>query len=391
MVERLQSDKKREDEDTTVIGNLVAEKTAYVQNNHMSNEKLFKLREELEQLSQQRAKCTQASTGGYAAEVHHKYTFEADALKKGYKDIQVDLGPRGGYGSKGTADLKIVESGKTVGEAGLKYMDKANKTVYSQSTVSDTGRQKICPSDQVEKVKELSSERASTGTLKANEYADTTKNATDRLKYKDIESKPLSKAESMEIVSDASKYSKQAFQNDLKISTKSGALGGAVASGAISVISNTVACANGEKQVGEAVFDVAKDTTIGTVKGAAIGAGSQVVKQTLVKAGARSLAKGSVPIVIAATALDAGLGIVSEAKKMIDGEQDMADFAANSVVYTAAAAAKGGTAYAGAELGATLGVIGGPVGVVVGGVIGGTVGFIVGDFVVDGVKNFFCW
>lgn len=380
---------KQENDDSVVIGNIAAEKVPYVQNMHASNEKLFELTHELEQLRKQRANCTPASTGGYAAEVHHKYTFEADALKKGHKNIVTDLGPRGGNGSKGSADLKIIDNGNSVGEAGLKYMNKANKTAFDQSNTFDNGRQKICPSDQVEKVKEFSTKRASTGTLKANEYADTSKNATDRLKYKDIESQPLSKAESMDIVKDPSRYSKQAFRNDLKVSVKGGAVGGAAASGVISLVTNTVACAKGEKELGNAALDVAKDTTIGAAKGATIGAGSQVIKQTMIKAGAESLAKGSVPIAIASTALDAGVGVVKEAKKMIDGEQDVAEFALNSVAHTAAAATKGGAAFAGAELGATIGVIGGPVGVFVGGIIGGTAGFIAGDSVVNGIKNFF--
>jgi hypothetical protein len=391
MIQQNKSKEKKDKNDMTVIGNIASEKTSIVENLHASNEELHTLSNELEKLGKQRANCTAASTGGYAAEVHHKHTFESDAIKKGHKNIIADLGPRGGNGSKGTADLKIVDNGKVVGEAGLKYRSKATETAFDQSNVLDNGRQKICPADQVIKVKELSEIRANTGTLKAQEYRDTSINATDRLKYKDIESLPLSKVESMEIVKDPTRYSKQALQNDIKVSAKSGAIGGAVIGGVISLLSNTVSCAKGEKDAGDAAADIVKDTTVGAVKGATIGAGSQVVKQTMIKAGAESLAKGSFPIMIASTALEASFGVAKEAKKLLIGEQGVGGFTINSTGHSIAAATKGGAAYAGAELGASIGILGGPAGVFIGGLIGGTVGFIAGDSMVKSVKNYFGW
>lgn len=381
-----QKNEEKERKNSTVASDIATQYFSNVKNNNASSNQLNTLAEELKQFGDVRAKCTPESTGGYAAEIHHQRTFLADAAKKGHNNLDVKLGPRGGRCSKGTADLMIIENGKPVAEAGLKYRGKETNTAFDQSNAFDRGRQKICPDEQVDRVKELANTRAKTGTLKAKEYADTAKNATNKLKYKDVESKPLTKEESIKLVNNSSSYAKEALKNDLTTYSKTGAITGAMFNGATSIISNTISFVKGQKEFGEAVKDIAVDTTKGGVKGATVGVTTAVVKQGLIKVGAKNLARGSVPVAIATSAFEATIDIAKDIKKLSNGQMKGREVAFNAVGHTASAATKGAGSYAGAQIGATLGVFAGPVGVAVGGLIGGTIGYLSSDKAVGSLK-----
>lgn len=363
--------------------------TQTVINSKAAGDQLRKLSGELQALRTSRINCTPESTGGYAAELHHKRTFLADAARKGRRDLDVRVGPRGGHGSEGTPDLTVLKNGKTVSEAGLKYRGTAKQSAYDQSNVFDRGRQKIVPKDQLPRVKELSGTRAKVGAIKSPDYADTHRNASDRLRYKNVESQPLGKQQSMEIVKDPSRYARQAFRNDMQTYAKSGAATGAAIGAAASLASNAVDVFKGRRSAGEAVVRVAKDAAFGSAKGAALGATTAVVKQGMLMAGAKQLARGSAPAAIASAAFEAGVDIAEDVKKWSRGEITSGTFARQAVGHTASAAAKGGGAYAGAQLGVTIGLIGGPIGAAAGGLVGGTIGYFASSGIVSTVRRWF--
>ena len=330
-----------------------------------------------------RKNCTNQSTAGYAAEVHHKVTFEADAALKGKSNLKVKIGPRGGNGSKGTPDLTVTENGTKVTEAGLKYRGKATETAFDQSNPFDKGRQKICPSDQVERVKDLAGKRAATGSLKSEDYADTAKNATDKLKYDGVESKPLSKKSAENLAREGSNYQIDAFKIEIKTNTINAAKMGAASGAAASVFSNGLDCLNGQKSIKEAGKQVAKDTIKCSVRSATVSAMTTGTKHALIKAGAKNFAKGNMPMAIASTLFDAGGGIYSDVIKCRNGELSKSEVAANAIVHTGKAAVKTGGAMAGAQAGATFGALLGPIGAAVGGLVGGTLGYLAGSDLVS--------
>ncbi len=346
-------------------------------------EKLIDGSEMLEKFVDSRKKCPTESTAGYVAELHHQITFEFDAILKGKQDLHVDLGPRGGSIAKGTADLVVKKGNETVAEAGLKYYGKPGETALKQSNPFDQGRQKICPSDQIERVKELASDRAKTGTLKAPEYSDTAKNATDRLQYDGVESKPLSKRGAEELVVKGGTYRNDAFKMELKVNTANAAKTGAAIGAATSTVSNAVAYLKGEKCIADAGKQVIKDTAASGAQSAAISAMTIGTKHALIKVGARNLAKGNAPMAIASTVFEAGGYICGDIKKCCKGEVTKSEVAINAVKHTTKAAAKTGGAMAGAEFGAMIGTVGGPIGIAVGGFIGGTVGYLASSELVD--------
>lgn len=352
-------------------------------------EKLLSGDKILDKLIESRKNCTVESTAGYAAELHHKVTFEADAILKGKQDLSVGIGPRGGCGSKGSADLVINKGNKNVGEAGLKYRAKATETAFDQSNPFDRGRQKICPSDQVDRVKQLANERAKTGTLKAPEYSDTAKNATDRLEYDGVESKPLTKSGAEDLVRNGGNYGNDALKLEMRVNTVNAAKAGAALGAAASTASNIINCWNGEKSIADAGKQVIKDTVKSGARSAAVSAMTTGTKHALLKAGAQNLAKGNAPMAIASTIFEAGGDICSDIKKCCNGEVTKTEVAVNAVKHTGKAAAKTGGAMAGAEMGATIGAFGGPIGIAVGGVVGGTVGYIASSTLVSKISDWF--
>lgn len=387
MTARHENQEQSKQPSTTIVTSLGAHSSPQVQNQNASGDQLRTLTKELCELATTRARCTQESTGGYAAELHHKRTFLADAAKKGHRDLEVSLGPRGGRGSKGTADLIVLRNGNQVSDAGLKYRSKATQTTFDQSNPFDRGRQKIVPKDQLPRVKELSAARAKTGAIKSPDYADTNKNATDRLRFNDVESKPLTKQESMDIVKDPVRYAKQAFRGDVQTYAKTGAVTGALFSAAASAVEGAIDVSKGNKSVGEVAQHVVKDAAIGGVKGAAVGVGAAVVKQGLISTGAKQLARGSAPFAIASSTLEAGIDIAKDVKRWSNGEINGGEVALNAVGHTASAATKGASAYAGAQVGATMGAICGPVGILVGGLAGGTIGYLASSSAIGTFKR----
>lgn len=333
-----------------------------------------------------RRNCTIESTAGYVAEIHHKLTFEVDAILKDRHDIRVKLGPRGGVGAKGTADLVVHKGEEIVAEAGLKYQSEATKTTFDQSSCFDHGRQKICPADQVKRVKQLASYRAKTGTLKATEYSDTARNATDRLKYDGIESKPLSKKGAEDLVNKGGNYGGEALKLEMKTNTANAAMSGAVL-GALT--STAVHCWKGEKSVADAGKQVFKDTVKSGARSAAVSAMTTGTKHAFIKAGAQNLAKGNAPMAIASTIFEAAGDICGDIKKCCNGEITKSEVGVNAVKHTGKAAVKTGGAMAGAEVGTMIGAIGGPIGAAAGGIIGGMVGYLASSELVNGIFDWF--
>lgn len=234
------------------------------------------------------------------------------------------------------------------------------------------------PADQLGQVREKAikyAEARQNNNIYASEYADTAKNATDRLRYGGAESTPLTKAESIDIVKNPEVYAKTAFEKELVGTTKIGAIAGGTVCGALSVVTNGKAYADGKISGGQAVANVIVDTGVGTVKGATISASSVVVKETMSKGALASLAKTTAPIAIATTALDVIQGVGSEISKYSRGEIDGEEAVCNAVGHTAKAMTRGATAWAGAAAFSWLG----PLGTLGGGIGGGIAGYLFGD------------
>jgi hypothetical protein len=365
------------------IGTIINHHSTEAENTRKAAECLRQGQSEINQIAQQYGKCNIEQTSGRAAEIWHKSTFEADASLKNRRNLNVLVGPKGGVKAKGSADLIVNKNGIEKVAAGIKYRKKATETVFDQANMLDEGRQKICPSEQVDKIKHIAGKRAKTSTLKAAEYADTAKQATDTLSYGKVHSRPLTKKAAVDLVKNPNRLASEAVALEIKQAAMGGAKTGFKTGCLISSVKNINSCLKGDKELSKAVVDITGDTIKTGVESAVIGVGGTVVKEGLKKVGANVLTKGSIPLTIASSALEAGSNIVSDLSDYFDGDIEGSELAGRAVVHTSKAAAKGTGAWAGAEIGGTLGTFLGPVGTISGTVIGGTLGYIFSSSLFD--------
>jgi len=311
-------------------------------------------------------------TAGRVAEEWHAGTFNAAAAAKGRPDLAARTTAAAGAPTA-KADLRVTRNGKVIAEAQSKYTRSAAKTTFELSDPAFDGMQKLHPADQ--DVAGLARRRGASGTGRRN-FPDTAKNATDRVRAKGVKSKPLTRQQALDAAQHpAAAAGSEQLRQTLRGAQQAAAVGGAVRGG-LSALANGKAVWNGDKELGEAVVDVAVETGKGAAEGAAIALGAEAIKQGLTRAGARSLARGSAPVAVAMTVLDVGKDAVDLLRGDIDGEEFAVKSAKN--------VAKGGATWGGAEVGAALGTLiwPGP-GTVVLGILGAIGGALTGGGLFD--------
>ena len=143
--------------------------------------------------------------------------------------------------------------------------------------------------------------------------------------------------------------------------------GAAVISGAISIVRNSIACAQGDKDLQEALTDTAKTTakSVGTAYTSA--AAGSLIKSGLEQSKSvylRGLAKTSLPALAVTTCIETGKCL----KRYIQGEIDEVELLQDL--------GKTGTGMVAGSLGATLGQIAIPI-PVVGAIVGGMIGYTI--------------
>jgi hypothetical protein len=326
---------------------------------------------------------------GFLQEVHHTETFNAHAAIS-RSNVRAELTSPGTRG-----DIHIKNNGQILGKAESKYYQTPKDTAQQHRGYGD--QQRICPSEQLNQVKETSnkgylknshSEKLSRQKV-ATEQKEVYDHATDRLKKEGIESRPTSSKEAKEITQKVKnkQFQKEDLLPDFKTSIKdaglsgarTGSIYGAVFSAAGSSYQNIKSYKNGEITEDEMLENIAKDTIKGTCDGALKGAIGSMTKVTALHASKsvanpvlKSALRSNAPIAI-------GVGLVEvgyKGAKYLNGElteQELGEEVIKVGVTT-------GTTYAGTELGALIGTAIFPgVGTVVGGFLGGLLGFGIGS------------
>ncbi len=133
---------------------------------------------------------------GFFAEEWHAQTFNIDAYKKGARGLVAEVLNSNELGS---IDIEIQHGMKPPLTVQSKYHGNAHSTATAQSQPTNNKADiKLVPSDQIDKIREISAAKVSTGaTEQARQSAGhTAEKASDRLRAQGVESKPLSRAES---------------------------------------------------------------------------------------------------------------------------------------------------------------------------------------------------
>lgn len=326
--------------------------------------------EEIKDIAEQYKNCVDECTAGRIAEKFHEGTFNMDAARKGRPDLKARTTASNGQ-CRAKADIEVLKNGNIVDGAQVKYHNAPAATTFHISDPKYDGLQKICPSEQVAKVRELSGKRGKSGIGQRN-YPDTAKKASDHLHHDGVKSDALSYDKALNMTKNPTKAAKEIFKKESLGAVKGGAIVGGAVSGVMSIGENIFAVVNGKKKTSDAIEAVAKDTVSGTIDGAAKSAASLGIQAGLVRMGAQTLARSSAPVAIGVTAVDvlrdAGLAISGK----IDGEEFVMRSGKNVV--------KGSASWGGMEAGAALGTMICPG---VGTIFLGILGAIGGGFLAD--------
>ena len=287
--------------------------------------------------------------------------FNADAASKSSPLKAVVTAAEGN--PHAAADILIQKADRVIQEVQAKSMNKASNLTYEITNPKYQGMQKLVPDGNADRVRELANKRAQTGTLKADEYVDTAKNVTDKLKYGNVQSEGTSYQENLWAAENPEFYAAIAeakyVAREAAVTGANAAVAGFVVAGVISVVKNGISAFNGEIAIEEAIATTAKDATKSGLRSGVTGVGSTFIRYGATKLGVKALAKSNFAVAIAASVIDVGASVYSFAKGEITADEliEKAGQTGASTTYSMYAGAAGGAIF-------------GPVGAVVGSMAG---------------------
>jgi hypothetical protein len=332
-----------------------------------------------------------ARLAGRIAEVAHAENFNADAIMKGRPELKAELSPD----YHDPIDIRVKENGVVRQNIQSKYCSNPTDTANSLAYSKYDGQQKVVPADQLSGVKQEAARRAAKNLQRKPELAkahqDTVKNATDRIRHRDVEGKPLPREDALKLAKEAKRGRARLdrverrpvalpIEKAIQQAATNAAAFSAATTAVVSGVQNIQAYRRGEVTGKDAVVSTLKETGVSAVDaavkagaGAALKAGATVVAkqagQQALRGVAGTLAGSNVVFSLAAVGVDTVAGAAQLAAGSIDGAQY-----ARKVGGSASSAAGG---FAGMKAGAALGTLicPGP-GTIVGGVVGGVLGGI---------------
>ncbi|MEW9124502.1 MAG: hypothetical protein AB2421_17450 [Thermotaleaceae bacterium] len=226
-----------------------------------------------------------------------------------------------------------------------------------------SGMQRLTNADKAQRVKDLSEKRASSGSINADNYRDSSNNITSELKHGEVSSGGTTYDEALSATKDHETYRRQfemsQFKQEIKVTAKEAAQAGAIMGGAMSTIKNSVALYRGDISTEEMVGNVVVDTTKAGIRSGATGGLGAGIRVTAEKAGINALAKSNVATAVASGVIDVGVTVYNFAKGEINSEEAMEQIGQ-----------KGFSTMSSIYAGATAGLVFGPAGVLVGSMAG---------------------
>ncbi len=291
--------------------------------------------------------------------------FNADAALKGSTFKAVVTATEGS--SHAAADLLIRDGDRVIQEVQAKSMNSVSNLTNALSKTKYKGMQKLVPDGNGSKVRELAYERSQ---HKADDFADTAKNVTDKLKYDRVESEGTSYQENLWAAENPEFYAAVAevkyVASEAVVTGTNSAIAGFVIGGAISGVKNTIAAWNQDITVEEAIADTLKDGGKSALRSGFTGGTGTIVRYGATKLGVKALGKSNVAMAVAAGIIDTGASIYSFAKGEITAEELTERIGQTGVCTTY-------SLYTGAAAGAVLGPVGAAIGSMVGYLIASSV------------------
>ena len=246
--------------------------------------------------------------------------FNADAAVKGSTLKAVVTAAEGN--PHAAADLQIKDGNQVIQEFQAKSMNRVSNLTDSLSNPKYEGMQKLVPHGNGEQVKELAQQRSQ---FSNDDYGDTAKNVTDKLKYKGIQSEGTSYEENLWAAENPEFYAAvtkvKYVAQETAVTGANAAMAGFVIGGAISGVKNTIAALRQEILVEEAISNTFIDGGKSASRSGITGAGGTIIRYGATKLGVKALSKSNVAVTIAAGVIDIGASVYSFAKGEITASE----------------------------------------------------------------------
>jgi hypothetical protein len=219
-------------------------------------------------------------------------------------------------------DIIIKKGHSTLREIQVKSCNSAARSGFALSDSKYAEMARLAPKDQTARLEELLKKRIATGTLKASDYEQTLRNLQrGGLEHGNVTSGGTTYDEALSATDPevakvlASKAKIKSVVDDTRMSAERGGKIGATVAAGISLASGIYRYTQGEIEIAEVIAQVGVDAAKGYATGYAVSALSKTFTHTgrylLGEAAAKSIAKSSAPVAIAA-------GIVTLGKSLID-------------------------------------------------------------------------
>lgn len=245
----------------------------------------------IEQTASQYGRASTESLAGRLAEVLHAATGSANAALQGYDNVLIATTASQGL-PNAPADLVVYDGPRVEAWAQVKVYKGARETARALADPKYDGMQRVVPEDQLPGVQEHSRRRIG---HTSRSYAETTLNASDRVRYDTVESRPMSREVTLKAARDP-----QAAASDIRwearFLTVAGPTGyGALSEGIASACAVAPALRRGEMSLSDAVQLIVGDAASGAANGAALGVSTLAMQSVLRAVGATALAAGDLP------------------------------------------------------------------------------------------------
>ncbi|MCB1659329.1 MAG: hypothetical protein KDI39_14000 [Pseudomonadales bacterium] len=343
-----------------------------------ATQRIFKNTHELVELAKNKQNCIHAQ--GWAFEQLETIKFNQDAIAQNRFDIFAATTESMGK-PHDPADILIQnKNGKILREVQLKSCENPAKTAFALSDPKYTDMQRVAPSDQHDKIKELNDQRINSGTLKAEDYKNAEQNLSKGVSHDGISSGGTTRQEAID-ASDpryaeqlANELDQKSLLTELHKTGHSAGLMGATVSASFTILDEGINAFNqGNIEISEIVVKVTTNSakayltsyvTAATSRGLA-----HVAQESLAASSANALVKSNAHIALATSMVKASKSIYKYlTDENMTTEELLSDI--NHISLTGA-----GAFYYGA-----LGQIVIPI-PVVGALVGSTVGYFIGNLI----------
>lgn len=306
---------------------------------------------------------------GHIFEQLETIKFNYDALKKDsslYAKTTASMGLH-----TDPVDIIIKDGKNIIREVQAKSCNSAARSAFALSQEKYDEMLRLAPSDQHAKIEELLKSRIDGGTLKVADYEQTLRNLKKSLKHDDVGSSGTTYKEALDATNQnnannvAANFKLKSAMVDMHESGRRGAEIAAIVGGTTSLVTESFALYKGERSIGEVTVNVAITSAKSYAMGYTVTALSKGITHTashfLGVQVAKTLARSSAPVAIAAAIANASKSIVSflkgdiEADQLADEISNISITASSSFYYGALGQVVIPIPFVGAMVGATVG------------------------------------